>query len=108
MNGAAHTPRPAIVSAEHPLQHYFAETRAGHGVYSEPHHTNRARARVLRYATVNAAELSIRLGTSFVASAEFTPEDLRRIASDLLDAAHDIEQHPAAALRPQPAQEVAA
>lgn len=105
---AAHTPRPAIVSAEHPLQRYFAETRGGHGVYSEPHYTNRARARVYRYASENTAELSIRLGTSFEAAAQFTPAELRRIASDLLDAAHDIEQHPAATLRPQPAQEVAA
>lgn len=105
---AAHTPRPAHAAATHPEQRYFSETRAGGGVYAAPTYTDRARARVYRYARHDTAELSIRLGTSFEASAEFTPEDLRRIASDLPDAAHDIEQHPAATLRPQPAQEVAA
>lgn len=105
---AAHTPRPPIVGFEHPEQRYFSESRAGAGIYAVPSHTDRPRARVYRYARNDTAELSIRLGTSFEASAEFTPEDLRRIASDLLDAAHDIEQHPAATLRPQPAQQVAA
>ena len=75
---AAHTPRPAHAAATHPEQRYFSETRAVGGVYAVPTYTDRARARVYRYA------------------------------SDLLDAAHDIEQHPAATLCPQPAQEVAA
>ena len=95
--------RPAIIPAEQPAQRYFAEGRASGGIYGAPHYTNQPRARVYRHAGQNTAELSIRLGTSFEASADFTPADLRRIASDLLDAAHDIEQHPAATLAAQAA-----
>ena len=105
---AAHTPRPAIVPPAHADQRYYAESGPGSGVYAVPPYTDRPLARVFRYATDDTAELSISLGVSFEAAAQFTPADLRRIASDLLDAAHDIEQHPAATLCPQPAQEVAA
>lgn len=99
-----HVSRPAIVAHEsHPNQRYFTEGRTSHGIHGEALYTDVPHVRVYRDATKDHAELLIRLACMFEATAVLTPANLRRLASDLLDAAHDIEQHPAAALAAQAA-----
>lgn len=52
---------------------------------------------VLRPATEDLARLTIELGCACYVRAVLAPSELREIAARLIDAAHDIETHPAAA-----------
>lgn len=103
-----HQARPALAAhASHPDQRYFTEGSTHHGINGQAVYTDVPMVRVYRNALQDEAELTIRLATHFEATAVLTAANLRRLASDLLDAAHDIEQNPAAMLAEQP-QEVPA
>lgn len=62
-----------------------------------------AQAVVYRDGECDLAELSLHLGAFTFAqiTERLTPDELRDLASRLIDAAHDIEAHPAAALAAQ-------
>lgn len=55
-------------------------------------------ASVLRPAHENRAWLEISLGSACTVKAMMTPSDLRELAARMVDAAHDIEAHPASTL----------
>ncbi len=90
--------RPAVVAAEHPTQRYYSESAGPSAIREtdQPHCSYRSSVDVLRYAAHSAAAVRID-GPAFHARILLTPTDLRRLASDLLDAADDIEQNPAQA-----------
>lgn len=101
-----HLPRPAIVPDE---PRYANQRRFGSG---PGFRTTRvapsdreacsmnAQAVVYRDGECDLAELSLNLGLSTCAqiTERLTPTELRDLAARLIDAAHDIEAHPAAAL----------
>lgn len=104
------TRRPAIVQPKDNAR-YFAETNpAGNGltVTIEPWRENGSRCRVVvrRLPKRDHAGLRLEVRNLGQMVAELTPYQLRRLASDLLDAAADIEAHPVgpmAAPSPAPA-----
>ncbi len=75
--------RPAVVSADYPTQRYYSESASTRPIRetNQPQYSYRSSVDVLRIARIL-----------------LTPTELRRLASDLLDAADDIEQNPAAVL----------
>ncbi|WP_462387255.1 hypothetical protein [Acidovorax sp. Q11] len=102
-----HTPRPPrnTGTPEHAWQRYFAPESQHGGLNhlrcsTEEAREMRAGARVWRDASRDTAEVSITLGLYTCASiaVQMQPAELRDLAARLIDAAHDIEANPAAAL----------
>lgn len=86
--------RPAITYASHPNQRYFdSEASTQCQTRDWP-----VEVRLIRMSDVNVARLQIDLSGVGGMIAELSPAGLRRLACNLLDAAADIEQHPAATL----------
>ncbi|HXC38455.1 MAG TPA: hypothetical protein VN667_05870 [Burkholderiales bacterium] len=97
-----HTPVAPSVPADYPLQRYF--------IGPAPDHVHQLDAlnikdegyvRVYRSARNNDADLVLGKASgrsSISASFSLTPDQLRELASRLLDAAHDIETNPAEVL----------
>lgn len=102
-----HLPRPAIVSNEYANQRRFGAGdgfRATRLALSDSEACRlEAEASVYRDGGCDLAELSLFLGafTSAQITERLTPTELRALAMCLIDAAHDIEAHPAAALAAQ-------
>lgn len=98
MQTSAPERRPAIVSAEYPDQRYFAESgsvgRRIDGLAVEYPPT----VIVWRFGRENSARLKIDVGNLGGIHVHLGPAELRRLASDLLDAAADIEGNPSAQL----------
>lgn len=99
-----HYPRPAIVPAkpEHAWQRRFGDASTAGGYRIQPR-TDRAETPiviVMRDAKKDVAELELKIGIYTCASitVRLTPAELRDLAARLIDAAHDIEAFPAAAL----------
>lgn len=100
-----HTVRPPKVSTDYPNQRYF------HGADGDLNVTSRneawdtfAEVRVYRDGEQDVAQLRMRIAAlglkaNVEVDARFNPEQLREIAQRLLDAAADIERHPAAMLK---------
>lgn len=99
-----HTVRPPHVPAGYPAQRYFQGSDGKRTVISRGKGWETfAEVRVYRDGTQDVGELSVRLAAlgikaNMEVEARFTPEQLREIAGRLLDAAADIEAHPAAKL----------
>jgi len=100
----AHTPRPAQV-AHAPYSHqrrYGADLQAAYGLHLRHDRKDpcRCEVEVFRNAHDDVAELKLSLGLDTRANitVRMTPAELRELAARALDAAHDIEAHPAAAL----------
>ncbi len=85
--------RPAIVPDSHPDQRCFSETRRS-GIRC-PNSGYDIEVGVYRNVADDTAELSLAVCSMFEAKVHLSPSQLRRLASDLLDAAADIEAHPA-------------
>ena len=96
--------RAPEVSAEYPTQRYFCGTDGELTVTSRNKAWDTfAEVRVYRDGTQDLAQLKVRIAALVInagveVEARFTPEQLREIAVRLLDAAADIEKHPAAKL----------
>lgn len=101
-----HAPRPADVAT--PAK-YSNQRRFGPGgtvrhhklaMQSQEERGLRAEACVHRDAEFDLAELTLELGlyTCSSITVRMTPAELRDLARRLIDAAHDIEAHPAATL----------
>ena len=99
-----HTPRPALIPASHPQLRRFGADKETLDYKlkcsSKTARPMQAEARVLRDGERDAAELTLKLGlyTNAEITVELTPDELRDLARRLIDAAHDLEAHPAAAL----------
>lgn len=102
-----HYPRPAIVAqgTEHTWQRRFGDASTAGGLRIQPR-TDQAEhpiATVMRDAKRDVAELELEIGLYTCASitVRLTPAELRELAARLIDAAHDIEAHPARTLLQQ-------
>jgi hypothetical protein len=98
-----HTPRaPKVPEGDaHNWQRWFVGADDGRDVYASESRYGSGYAQVFRDARTDVAEVTVavRVGpTRFTAEIDFGPAGLRDLAHRLLDAAHDIETHPAAAL----------
>lgn len=111
-----HRPRAAVVPKErqHREQRYFNGT-SDHGL---PHAAtgqsisswSGANTRIWRLARHDSAKLDVSVTTPHgdsTTTIHLTAAELRDLAQRLLDAAHDIEAHPAAHLRAEQQEEVA-
>lgn len=85
--------RPAVVPPDYPTQRYFVESRA-RGITGARQQVAPG-VRVYRDSSTDVAEVTVQVPGLGDLTAQLNPFDLRRLASDLLDAAADIEQHPA-------------
>lgn len=102
-NHFTYLPRPPVPPTEdHPTQRYFptsASCKFGFGIASSREKFV-AVARVMRLAQNNHGELSLRV--SALGEAEimmpFTADELREIAKQCLDCAHDLDTFPAEVL----------
>lgn len=95
----SHTYRPAITpkDAQYSNQRrYGADSHEAYGLGSAKNATDRVL--LTRYAEGNKAALGIE-GENFRATLELTAPQMRALAARLLDAAHDIEVHPAQVLQ---------
>ena len=98
-----HTPRPAIVPVSHPSQRYFGENShdATCGILNNRGvHDATASVYVTRIGHMpDAASLEVTSycidSASFSFSVKLRADQLRELARCLLDAASDIEAHPA-------------
>jgi hypothetical protein len=99
-----HTPRPALIPVAHQEIRRFGtgEKTLDYQLEcsSESAQRMRAEIRTLRDAERDVADLRIKLGnyTNAEITVELTADEMRDVARRLIDAAHDIEAHPAAAL----------
>lgn len=94
---------PARVSADYPTQRWF-DAGSGHTDVQARSQSAYAGAQVYRQARDDLAEVRIRVhsfGEAYEVAAGLSlgPAGLRALAQRLLDAAADIEQHPASSLR---------
>lgn len=86
--------RPAIVPAGYPNQRYFHNTQARRVLSYMPGGST-GEVEVFRIAEHSTAQLCIELaGGHLRARVSLSAEALRLLASDLLDAAQDLEDHP--------------
>lgn len=90
--------RPAIVPPDHPTQRYYSESYSS--IIGSVRIEYRPSVDVFRSSNDDVAQLRVQLssGQGEVRIA-LSADALRRLAADLLDAADDIESHPAALLK---------
>lgn len=88
-----HHPRPAIVATAKGCGN---QRRFGNDM--PLHVSDGVSAEVLRFADENVARVNLEHGYAWRATAVASPTELRELAARLIDAAHDIEAFPAAAL----------
>jgi hypothetical protein len=99
-----HTYRAPLVGGPGSLRLYAGTPASGYAVDTFCTATAREGVRVYRDAKLNSAVLWLDAGVkSPQTHMLLDPRALRELAGRLLDAAHDIEQHPAASLAPRKA-----
>lgn len=101
MNSAdlAHSPVPPTVPPAHPDQRYFHGRDGTRHVDAEKY---TASALVYRNGGKDLAEITVSVRTArsgVQVDLELNPDQLRELAQRLLDAAHDIDAHPAEVLK---------
>jgi hypothetical protein len=91
---------PPNISADYPEQRYFCgdSPRFSHRVASNPDAGPLTKIGVYRNAHDDDARLTIEMVGAGEIHSHLSSIALREVAARLLDAAHDIEQHPAASL----------